>query len=61
MSYPYLRIGLTWAQDSFNFGFSTTCLLGLLMRPFFISAGRIYIPIVYPAFRPSQISSMKLV
>ncbi len=34
---------------------------GLLMRPFFISAGRIYIPIVYPAFRPSQISSMKLV
>jgi len=35
MSYPYIRIGLTWAQDSFNFGYSTTCNEGLLMRPFF--------------------------
>ena len=61
MSYPYIRIGLTWAQDSFNFGYSTTCNEGLLMRPFFISAGRIYIPFVYPAFRSSQISSTKLV
>jgi len=31
------------------------------MRPFFISAGRIYIPLVYPAFRPSHILSTKLV
>ena len=61
MSYPYLRIGLTWAQDSIHLKVLQDLHKGLLMRPFFISAGRIYIPFVYPAFRPSHILSTKLV
>ena len=62
MSYPHIRIGLTWAQDSFLNRVSYDLLNGAANAPiFFISAGRIYIPIVYPAFRPSHISSTKLV
>ncbi len=49
------------AQDSIHVRFPKTGSKGLTPRPFFISAGRIYIPFVYPAFRSSQISSTKLV